>query len=59
VQGSIQRDVLQVETDDPVERGEFLTLEVVEHAGRDPLVAACSQRGVGHLVIEDGFDVDP
>ena len=31
----------------------------VEHARRDPLVAAGPQRRVRHLVLEDRFDVDP
>jgi hypothetical protein len=56
VQGSVDRDVIQVEPDDPVERRERFGLERVEHPRPDPLVAATAQRRVGHLAIEDRLD---
>jgi hypothetical protein len=59
VQGPVDRDVIQVEPDDPVERRERFGLERVEHPRLDPLVAASAQRRVGHLAIEDRLDVDP
>jgi hypothetical protein len=36
-----------------------LRFEGVEHAGVDPLVAPSAEGRIGHLVIEDRFDVDP
>jgi hypothetical protein len=54
-----QGDLGQVETDDPIERGERFDTELVEHIGDDPLIPACSQCGVGDSMIEDRFDVDP
>jgi len=59
VQRTIEGHIVEIEPDDPVERGERFGLERVEHPGVDPLVAAPSQGRVGHLVIEDRFDVDP
>lgn len=59
VQLTIEGHIVEIEPDDPVERGERFGLERVEHPGVDPLVAAPSQGRVGHLVIEDRFDVDP
>ena len=50
---------VEVEPDDPVERGERFGCGAVEHAGGDPLVAAGPQRGVGDPMLEDRFDVDP
>jgi len=59
VQRPIERDVLEIEADDPVERGEGFGLEGLEDAGGDPLVPAGAQGRVGDLVVEDRFDVDP
>jgi hypothetical protein len=59
VQRSIDGDVGQIETDDPVEGGERLGLQLVEHSRRDPLVASSAQRGVRHSMLQDRFDVNP
>ena len=59
VQRPVEGDVVEVEADDPIERGERFGLERLEHAGGDPLIASCSQGGVRDLVFEDRFDVDP
>src|SRR5687768_16372729 len=42
----VEGDAVEVEADDPVERGERFGLERLEHAGGDPLIASCSQGGV-------------
>ena len=55
----VDGDVAEVEAEDLVERGVRFGFEPVEHASRDPLVAASSQRRVRHLVIQDRFDIDP
>jgi hypothetical protein len=34
-------------------------VDLLEHPGVDPLVPTGAQRGVGHLVVEDCFDIDP
>jgi hypothetical protein len=57
VQRPVDADLGQVETNDPVERGLGLGFEPLEYS--DPLVASGSQRCVGHLVVEDRFDVHP
>lgn len=59
MKGSVERDVLQAEPDDPVERSDGFALEGFEHTGCDPLIAPRSQGGVGDPVLEDRFDVDP
>jgi hypothetical protein len=59
VQRPVHRDVVKVEAHDPVERREGFDLGLLEHPGVDPLVPAGAQGGVGHLVVEDRFDVDP
>jgi hypothetical protein len=59
VQRPVECHVVEVEPHDPVERGDRLCLEVVEHPGVDPFVTASAQRCIGHLAIEDRFDVDP
>jgi hypothetical protein len=59
VQRSIDGDLGQIETDDPVESGERLGLQLVEHSRRDPLVASSAQRRVWHPMFQDRFDVDP
>jgi hypothetical protein len=51
--------VVEVEADDPVERGQRFGLEGLEHAGVDPLVATSAQGRVRHPVLEDRFDVGP
>jgi len=59
VQAAVDRDFGEVEPDDPIERCFGLSTQLVEHAGRDPLVAAGPQRRIGHLEVHDRFDVDP
>ena len=59
VQRAVQRDVAEIETDDPIERRECFSDEIVEHAGVDPLVAPGPQRRVRHCKVEDRFDIDP
>jgi hypothetical protein len=59
VQGAVDGDIVEVELDDPVERSERLSLQLLEDAGIDPLVAAGPQRRVGDLMVEDRFDVHP
>ena len=55
----VEADFGQVETHDPVERGDCFGLQRLEHASCDPLVASGPQRRVRHLVFEDRFDIDP
>jgi hypothetical protein len=59
VQGAVQGDVVKIESDDPIERGDGFVFELLEHAGLDPFVAAGAQRRVRHLMIEDRLDVHP
>ncbi len=59
MQRAVEADVAQVELDDAVEGSHRLGLELFEHAGGDPLVTPSSQRGVGHPMVQDRFDVDP
>ena len=59
VQRPVYCDVVKVEAHDPVEHGEGFDLDLLEHPGVDPLVPAGAQGGVGHLVVEDRFDIDP
>jgi hypothetical protein len=59
LQRAVEGDIVKVEADDPVERGECFGLEGIEQTGLDPLVAPSAQGHIGHLVTEDRFDVDP
>ena len=52
-------DVVEIEPDDPVERGQRLGFEGLEDAGLDPLVTASAQGRVRHPVVKDRLDVDP
>ena len=56
---AVDGDLTQVEADDPVERGDRFSVDLVEDASGDPLVAAGAQCGVGDLEVEDRFDVLP
>jgi len=56
---TVDGQVVHVEAEDAVERGERFVLEALEQAGCDPFVAAGAKGGVGDLVVEDRFDVDP
>jgi len=59
VQASVDGHLAQIETTDAVERSAGLGAQLIEHARSDPVVATGPQRGVGHAVLEDRFDVDP
>ena len=59
MQRSVHGDFAEVKLDDLVERGRCFGVELVEDPGIDPFVAPSPQRGVGDLVAQDGFDVDP
>jgi len=59
VQRPVHRDVVKVEAHVRVEHREGFDLDLLEHPGVDPLVPAGAQGGVGHLMVEDRFDVDP
>lgn len=56
---AVDRDHVQIELDDPVERNEGFDGELVEHAGIDPLVATRVPCGVKDLEVHFRFDIDP
>jgi hypothetical protein len=56
---AVDTDLGQVESDDAVERDERFVFQLLEHACRDPLVTAGSQRRVRHLMLQNRFDIDP
>ena len=51
--------MIEIETDDPIERGERFVLEPLEHSRVGLFIAPGPQRRVRHLMVEDRFDVDP
>jgi hypothetical protein len=59
VQRPVERDVVEIQSDDPIERAERLVLELLEHPRVDPLVAPGPQRRVRHPMLEDRLDIDP
>ncbi len=59
MQRLVERDVGEVEPDDPVIRAHRLLGDGVEDAGREPLVASLAHGGVGDLVGAKAFRVFP
>ena len=55
----VNGDLAQVEAHDAVKGLQRLGAELVEHPGRDPLVAAGPKRGVRHLEAHDRLHIDP
>src|SRR5690606_35002055 len=59
VERPVDGHVVQLEADDPVEGRNGFVAELFEQPSGDPLVTASSEGGIGDLVVEDRFDVDP
>jgi hypothetical protein len=59
VHGAVERNVVEIEADDPVECCERFVLELLEDTGGDPLVASSARGRVRRSVLEDRLDVDP
>src|SRR5690606_22635329 len=59
VLAAVDRAVAEIKADDPVIAGDGLVDELVEHARRDPVVAAGPQGGIGGRAAEQTLGVDP
>jgi hypothetical protein len=59
VQRPVERDLPEVEADNPVVRVDRMVAELIEHPRRDPLIPPGPQRRVRDLALQDRFDTDP